>query len=124
MIKVGDLINVLKNVCYIDYYKPKSGTEEEITVVNFFISEDSCYEELSKFLYYSSYDILNTDMKPNIDNDDYIVFIELHRDEKSFNNILKICRDFSNLNNAGSWTIKMYPDKTIKIPQKYLGAVT
>ena len=82
MIKFGELENVLKNICYIDFFKPKSGTEKEVSVINFFITEDKCFDDLSKFVYYSSYEILNIDMKPNPDNDDYIVYIEIHRTEK------------------------------------------
>lgn len=116
MIKFGELENVLKNICYIDFYKPKSGTEKEVSVINFFITEDSCFDDLSKFVYYSSYDILNIDMKPNPDNDDYIVYIEIHRTEKSFDSILKICKDFSNLNLMNSWKIHMFPDKVYEFP--------
>lgn len=116
MIRYGELEHILKNKCYVDFYKPKSGTEKEVTVINFHVTEDKCYEDLTKFIYYSSYDTLNIDMQPNPESDDYIVYIELYRTEEAFNNILKICRDFSNLNLCKVWDVHYYPDKVLSIP--------
>lgn len=71
----GDLIDLVKPVIEIDAYKSKID-DNNIVVAMFVREEDPAYD-LSRFLEFSSNDVLDTEVSPAPDRmGNYVVFVE------------------------------------------------
>lgn len=117
MIKFGELEHVLDNYCEVGMYNPKSGTDDEIVVVNLFFTEEDAARDLKIFLDYLPIDIVDVTVDSVLDDRFYKIFIELENNKDLFTSVGRILRDCSGLGNIEEWKVKVYrsEERTIKV---------
>lgn len=117
MIKFGELEHVLDNYCEVGMYNPKSGTGDEVVVVNLFFTEEDAAKDLKIFLDYMPLDIIDVTADGILDGQYYKIFIELENNKDLFKNVARILRDCSGLGNIEEWIVKAYrsEERTIKV---------
>lgn len=98
----------------IDEFKPKTGTEREVIVVNFMCNDELPAVDLMRFLEMSAAEILDSDMSemPD-DNDRYPVFIEFKRDKKFWEKFRTILRDVESTTGKMKWRVSVYRDDNL-----------
>lgn len=117
MIKYGDLEHVLDNYCEVGMYNPKSGTDDEIVVINLFFTEEEAAKDLKIFIDYMPIDIVDVTVDGILDGQHYKIFIEIENNKELFKNVARILRDCSGLGNIEEWIVKVYrsEERTIKV---------
>lgn len=117
MIRYGDLEYVSKPLVEIGMYNPKSGTDKDIVVVNFFTKEEESLNNIQTFIEYMA---LNTyvgvSSSSYMDEDGfYTVFVELEKNEHTFEDILVLVKQFTNLTLFEEWEIHIYKKHAKKV---------
>lgn len=120
MIKYGELEYVLDNYCEIGMYDPKSGTDEEIVVMNLFFTEEEAAKDIKIFLDYMPVEIVDVTVDSILDNRKYKIFIELENNRQLFRNVSRILRDCSGLANIEEWKVKVYKSNERTLPVESL----
>lgn len=117
MLHFGELEDVLSNYCELGMYDPKSGTDEEILVMNLFFSEDEAGRDIKQFIEYMPFDIVDVTVQDNMYDNQYRIFIELEKTSGLFETICQILRDCAGLANIEEWKVKVYrkEEKTITV---------
>lgn len=119
MIRNGELKHVSRNVVEIGYYNPKSGDEDEITVVNFFLKEFETIRSVVSFIDYIPLSTLVNVSSSNFidDNGYFLIFVELEKTKKTFDDIMTLIRNFNNLTDYEEWVVRIYggKEKTISM---------
>lgn len=128
MLHYGELEDVLMNYCELGMYDPKSGTDDEILVMNLFYTEEDAGRDIKQFIEYMSIELVDVSTQNNMHEDNYKIFIELEKNSSLFKNVCTILRDCAGLGNIEEWKIKVYrkDEKTISVEdmEKILGETT
>ena len=97
-LEIGDLSRLVDNRATVDEYKSKLGKDEEIVVLAFKVQGKSPALDLVNFIE-KSYDwILDADASSGELNDgNYLVFVELDRDENVPDNLVQMFEDLEKL---------------------------
>lgn len=110
----GDLARLVNDQITVDEYKSKIGSDEEIIVLSFKVQGKNPALDLVNFIE-KSYDwVLDADASSGeLDNGDYLVFVELDREESAAQNIITLLEDLVNLTDItlDQWIIKNYKPK-------------
>lgn len=105
-IEHGDLTRLLHDEIHIDQFKSKMGDDADIIVVSFKIANKDPALELVDFIE-KGYDwVLDADASSGeLDDGDYVVFVEMERTLDAPAQIMKMVSDVSNLNgfNMSDW---------------------
>lgn len=119
MIKYGELEHVLDNYCEVGMYNPKSGTDDEIVVINLFFTEEEAAKDLKIFLDYLPVEIVDVTIDSVLDDRHYKIFIEVENNRELFTNLARILRDCAGLANIEEWIIKTYrsEERTVKVEE-------
>lgn len=90
----GDLARLVHNELHVDEYKSKMGNDEDLVVVSFKVGGKDPATDLVNFIE-KSYDwVIDADTSAGeMDDGDYIVFVELDRTPKAAEQILEILND-------------------------------
>lgn len=117
MLHYGELEDVLDNYCELGMYDPKSGTDDEIIVMNLFYSEEEAGRDLKQFIEYMPLNIIDVTVQNTMYEEFYKIFIELEKDHDLFKNVCQILRDCAGLAAIDEWKVKVYrkEEKTITI---------
>lgn len=120
MIKYGDLKYVLKPYLEIGMYDPKSGTSDEVLVVNFFVKDDEPIKDIITFFNYMSLDnFIDISTKNDINDEGYyIIFIEITNVKENIKDISRIIYDLMSISSTDEWTIKIFKQDKFKVNQK------
>lgn len=103
-LKYGDLKDTVIKKISIDQYEPKTGNSEDTVVVAFQTPEEAVGKDLHDFLNNGSEYIKDVDVSPNMNEDDYyMVFVELDRNEDLVNRVCEMLRDVENLTGVLKW---------------------
>ena len=103
-IKAGDLVDTILSKISIDEFEPKTGKSKDVTVVGFNVTEESAGQDLNNFLNSSIHDIRDVEVSPNPNKQGYfMVFVELDRNEKVFDNIMELVSDVKNVSGNLKW---------------------
>ncbi len=98
----GDLKDLVLRTISIDEYESK--VDKDAIVVGFFVKSESPAKDLSMFIENGNYDILDTEVSPSTDeNGNYVVFVEMLRNNKFFKGLKEILDDVDNLTSINHW---------------------
>lgn len=97
-IEYGDLKRLVHDELHIDEFSSKLGNNEDVVVVSLKVAGKEPGQDICAFVE-KGYDwVLDADVSPGeMDDGDYLVFIELPRDENSAKYIMELMQDLMNL---------------------------
>ena len=114
-VEYGDLSGLVDSKVSIAEFKPKTGTEEDVIVIGFYVDDEEPAKDLAKFIERGVTPILDTEVSPNPnDVDMYLVFVEVEN-ENLMGTTMSLIHDISGLTNNESWDIKFHKRPEIKI---------
>ncbi|ASV44088.1 hypothetical protein PBI_SCTP2_73 [Salicola phage SCTP-2] len=110
MLRYEDLEYILRPYIEIGMYYPKSGNTDDITVVNFYISERNALEDIITFINYMPLKTLIDVSHSNYINNnfEYVIFVELTNSSNTFDDILRLCYELMSTSNLEEWDLKVY----------------
>lgn len=107
----GDLKRLIHPELHVDEFKSKLGDDSDVIVLSFKVDSKEPANDLVSFAE-KGYDwVLDADVSSGeMDDGDYIVFIELERSEESVKNILDFMEDLMNLTKQklSDWRVRYY----------------
>lgn len=104
-----DLKDLIVPKISIDEFNPKTGEAQDVIVSAFYLQDKEPAQDLSEFIETSKYETLDVECSPNPDDDgNYLVFVEMMRDENFLDNLKGIAEDISNLVGDNSYDVKSY----------------
>lgn len=111
----GDLQRLVHNEMHIDEFKSKLGDDKDVIVVSFKVAGKDPAVDLVNFIE-KGYDwIVDADVSSGeMDDGDYIVFIEVERNEHAPKQILKLMSDIVHITSQklDDWRVRYYKDQT------------
>lgn len=115
-LEAGDLDQLVHDELHIDEYKSKMGNDEDVVVVSFKISGKEPAIDLVNFIEKGYAWVIDADTSSGeMDDGDYIVFIELEREPKVAENLLELFSDLEKLTGIAidEWRIKYHKSRDI-----------
>ena len=114
-VEYGDLETLVDSTVSIAEFKPKTGTEEDVIVVGFYVKDEAPALDLAKFIERGVTPILDTEVSPNPnDVGMYIVFVEVEN-EDLMRTTLNLINDIRGLVKVKEWEIKFYKREAINV---------
>ena len=108
-LRSGDLVDTVLKRVSIDEFTPKTGTPEEVSVVGFYVTENSVGQDLYRFINNGVVKIRDVEVSPNPDLDNYyMVFVEMDRTPELIENINTLFCDINNVTERMQWQVKSY----------------
>ena len=107
----GDLQRLVHTELHIDEFKSKLGRDEDVCVVSFKVKGKEPANDLVNFIEKGYSWVIDADVSSGeMDDGDYIVFIECERDEKIPANIITMMRDLMNVTGQklSQWRVRYY----------------
>lgn len=106
-LKENDLAGVLLPKLSIDEFEPKTGEKENISVLGFYVAEESAGEDLANFINKSTFNYRDVEVSPNpTEDNEFMVFVEFDRDEKLIPTIMELVNDISHIGGSLEWKAK------------------
>jgi hypothetical protein len=113
----GDLARLIHPELHIDEFKSKLGDDADVVVISFKVDSKEPAGDLMSFIE-KGYDwVLDSDVSTGEMGDgDYIVFVELDRNDQSADNIMEIMNDITNLTGQETteWRVRYYKSREEK----------
>lgn len=110
-IEQGDLKRLVHPELHIDEYKSKLGKDEDICVVSFKVTGNGPATDLVNFIE-KGYDwVVDADVSSGeMDDGDYIVFVEADRNADIAKNVMKMMTEILNITaqELGDWRVRYY----------------
>lgn len=108
-LRYGDLQDTILKKISIDEFEPKTGKVEDVIVIGLYVTDANVGKDLYKFLD-NTFDYVNDiEVSPNPNEDEfYMVFIELERNDDAPGYIKRIIKDISNLTGDLNWQAKTH----------------
>lgn len=104
-LRAGDLQDTMLKRISIDEYEPKTGDSKDVMTVGFYVNENSAGMDLYHYISSSVFEIRDIEVSPNPNEDNYfMVFVEMDRNEDSLDNLRKLVRDVENVSGKLNWT--------------------
>ena len=114
-VEYGDLETLVDSTVSVAEFKPKTGTEEDVIVVGFYVKDEAPAIDLAKFIERGVTPILDTEVSPNPnDIGMYIVFVEVEN-EDLMKTTLNLINDIRGLVKVKEWAIKFYKREAINV---------
>tara|TARA_Y100000389_G_scaffold149190_1_gene148471 strand:+ start:1771 stop:2181 length:411 start_codon:yes stop_codon:yes gene_type:complete len=114
-VEYGDLVSLVDDTISVGEFKPKTGTEEDVIVIGFYIKDEAPALDLAKFIERGVTSILDTEVSPNPnDVGMYVVFVEVEN-EDLMNVTMSLINDIHGLVKNDEWQIKFYKRPAIKV---------
>ena len=111
----GDLENLVLPKLSIAECEPKTGNEEDVIVIGFYVKDDKPAQDLATFMEKGVTDILDTEVSPNPDDDgNYLVFVEM-KNERLMDTVLRLLEDINRIVKINDWTFNFYEGKSIEV---------
>jgi len=111
----GDLARLVHNKLHIDEFKSKLGEDADIMVLSIKTNEKKAAEDLMNFIERGYEWVLDADISTGeLDDGDYLVFIELERRPSAVKNIIELIEDIVNLTKQkfSDWKFQYQKSKT------------
>lgn len=97
-LEINDLKRLVTPELHIDEYKSKMGKDEDIIVISFKVSGKEPAEDLVNFVEKGYNWVIDADVSSGeLDNGDFIVFVECDREPQAAENIYQLVEDVLNL---------------------------
>lgn len=120
-LRIGDLENLVSPKISIDEFEAKSGSEDEVLVVAFYVKDDQPAMDLATFIERGSKKVIDTEVSPAPDDDgNYLVFVEMNKDETAMPTVLSILKDLKQLVDVDVWEFNFYKNGTVEIAKEIL----
>ena len=114
-VEYGDLETLVDSTVSVAEFKPKTGTEEDVIVLGFYVKDEAPAMDLAKFIERGVTPILDTEVSPNPnDVGMYIVFVEVEN-EDLMKTTLNLINDIRGLVKVKEWGIKFYKREAINV---------
>jgi len=114
-VEYGDLETLVDSTVSVAEYKPKTGTEEDVIVIGFYVKDEAPAIDLAKFIERGVTPILDTEVSPNPnDIGMYIVFVEVEN-EDLMKTTMNLINDIRGLVKVKEWEIKFYKREAINV---------
>ena len=114
-VEYGDLVSLVDKTVSVGEFKPKTGTEDDVIVIGFYIKDEAPALDLAKFIERGITSILDTEVSQNPnDVGMYIVFVEVEN-EDLMNVTMSLINDIHGLVKNDEWEIKFYKRPAIKV---------
>ena len=111
----GDLKRLIHPELHIDEYKSKMGKDEDIIVVSFKVTGKEPAEDLVNFIEKGYEWVIDADISSGeMEDGDYIVFVESDREPKFVDNLLEMLSDIMNLTeqDMSEWRVRFKSSNT------------
>lgn len=111
----GDLKRLIHPELHVDEYKSKMGKDEDIIVVSFKITGREPAEDLVNFIEKGYEWVIDADISSGeMEDGDYIVFVESDREPEFVDNLLEMMSDIMNLTeqDINEWRVRFKSNKT------------
>lgn len=105
----GDLARLVTPVLHIDEFKSKMGADEDIVVLSFIVNGKAPAQDLMNFVERGYEYILDSDVSSGeLDDGQYVLFIEMEREPETAEQIIKMMKDIMNLTDQklSEWKFK------------------
>ena len=120
-LRSGDLEDLILPIVTVDDFEPKSGSPENIVVMTFYAKDLEPANDFATFIERGVHKVLDTEVSPAPDdNGNYLIFIEMNRDETMFDVAKKILKDVDKLVNVEKWAITFHKAEPIVIERGML----
>ena len=97
-IEYGDLKRLVHDELHIDEFQSKLGEDKDVVVVSFKVAGKEPSQDICNFVEKGYEWVLDADISPGeMDDGDYIVFVEIPRDELLPERIMEMMEDLMNL---------------------------
>ena len=109
----GDLARLVHNELHVDEYKSKLGEDKNVVVVSFKVAGKEPANDIVSFVEKGYEWVIDADVSSGEMSDgDYIVFVEMPRDNKAVGRIIEMMDDLMNLTKQGidEWRVRYYKD--------------
>jgi len=110
----GDLARLVHDEIHIDEFKSKLGEDSDVVVVSFKVMGKEAAGDLVSFIE-KGYDwVLDADVSSGeMEDGDFIVFVELDRNSEAANNIMSLIGELENLTSMKTedWRVRYYKDR-------------
>lgn len=114
-VEYGDLDSLVDSTVSVAEFKPKTGTEEDVIVIGFYVKDEAPAMDLAKFIERGVTPILDTEVSPNPnDVGMYIVFVEVENKDL-MKTTLNLINDIRGLVKVKEWGIKFYKREAINV---------
>lgn len=114
-VEYGDLESLVDSTVSVAEFKPKTGTEEDVIVIGFYVKDEAPALDLAKFIERGVTPILDTEVSPNPnDIGMYIVFVEVEN-EDLMKTTMNLINDIRGLVKVKEWAIKFYKREAINV---------
>jgi hypothetical protein len=114
-VEYGDLETLVDSTVSVAEFKPKTGTEEDVIVVGFYVKDEAPALDLAKFIERGVTPVLDTEVSPNPnDVGMYIVFVEVEN-EDLMKTTMTLINDIRGLVKVKEWAIKFYKRESINV---------
>ena len=114
-VEYGDLESLVATRISIAEFEPKTGSENDVVVIGFYVDDEAPASDLSSFIEKSAVDILDTEVSPAADEDGYyMVFVEIDN-EDLMKKVFGLLEDVSRLVKIENWTLEFYNGPTQEI---------
>lgn len=118
-LRPGDLEDLVLPEITVDDFEPKSGSPENVVVVSFYVKDLDPAQDLASFIERGAHNILDTEVSPAPDEDgNYLVFVEMHRDETLTDSFMKILEDIKKVVSIDKWNVEFYKNGIVEIEVK------
>ena len=108
-LKNEDLKGTILPSISIDEFEPKSGDNDNIIVVAFYLTDKDPADDLNTFIQRGVVDTLDVEISPNTDADGrYLVFVEMTRDRMFPEKFKALLRDVKNVAGKIDWKVRTY----------------
>ena len=107
----GDLKRLVHDELHIDEFKSKLGRDEDVCVVSFKCKGKEPANDLMNFIEKGYSWVIDADVSSGeMDDGDYIVFIECERDKDIAKNIMRMMTELMNVTGqkASQWRVRYY----------------
>lgn len=97
-VEIGDLARLVHNELHIDEWKSKMGEDRDVVVISFKVGEKEPANDLVNFIEKGYECVIDADVSSGeMDDGDYIVFVEMPRCKEVPEQIMEIMTDCMNL---------------------------
>lgn len=108
-VEYGDLQSLVLSRISVAEFEPKLGSEDDVVVIGFYITDEAPANDLAKFLERGSMDVLDTEVSPNPDEEgNYMVFVEVENTDDLMSKVFELAIETDRLANVDSWTIEFF----------------
>lgn len=108
-LKYNELQDLVLPKVSIDEFAPKTGNNDEVIVLGFYVKDKEPAKDLSHFLETGPYDILDVESSPASDEEgNYMVFVEVKRSKDFFDLAETVIKDLNNIMDLEGWKYKPY----------------